>query len=343
MRVALFSSYVPFINGGARFIVEWLEQKLLEYGHQVERVYLPFADDSRDLLRQMIAFRCVKIDGADKVICFRPPAHLLQHPNKVVWFIHHFRGFYDLWGTEGSPPDTGYNRALRRAIFQADGIGLGEARTIFTNSQVVQKRLKDFNKIDSSVLYPPLLTPDAYRNMGYGDEVVYLSRLVSHKRQHLLVRAMAHVKTGVEARICGEDISGEYAKELTSLASSLALGDRLTIENRWISEQEKCDIIGRSLAVAYFPLDEDSYGYPTLEAAHSDKPILTTKDSGGVLEFVANERNGLVCDCSAEAIAESLDRLYSDRALVEALGQEANKTVKKLRIDWDNVVHHLLG
>src|SRR3984957_7875879 len=343
MRVALFSSYVPFINGGARFIVEWLEQKLLEYGHQVERVYLPFADNARDLLPQMIAFRCLKIERADRVVCFRPPAYLLQHPNKILWFIHHFRAFYDLWGTEVSPPDTCYNRALRGAIFQADGVLVREAPMIFANSRVVQKRLKDFNDVDSSVLYPPLLTPEAYRNVGYGNEVVYLSRLVSHKPQHLLVRAMAHVKTEVKARICGEDISGEYARELTSLASSLALGDRLSIENRWISEQEKCDIIGRSLAVAYFPLDEDSYGYPTLEAAHSDKPILTTTDSGGVLEFVANERNGLVCDGSAEAIAESLDRLYSDRALAEELGQEANKTVKKLRIDWDNVINHLLA
>ena len=259
MRVALFSSYVPFVNGGARFIVEWLEQKLLERGHQVERVYLPFSDSLQDLLWQMTAFRSVKIHRADRVICFRPPAYLLQHPNKVLWFIHHFRGFYDFWGTEVSPPATAYNKALRRAIFQADDIALREARMIFTNSRVVQKRLKDFNNVDSSVLYPPLLTPSAYRNMGYGDEVVYLSRLVSHKRQHLLVEAMAYVKTEIKARICGEDLSGEYAKELTDLVSRFGLEHRVSIESRWISEQEKREIIGRSLAVAYFPLDEDSY------------------------------------------------------------------------------------
>jgi glycosyltransferase involved in cell wall biosynthesis len=342
MRVALFSSYIPFVHGGARFIVEWLEQKLLEYGHQVERVYLPFSDHAREMLRQMIAYRSLKIDAADKVICFRPPAHLLQHPNKVLWFIHHFRGFYDLWGINGSPPETGYNIGLRRAIFHADAIGLNEARVIFANSRVVQKRLKDFNNVDSYVLYPPLLTPAAYRNTGYGDEVVYLSRLVSHKRQRLLVQAMAHVKTDIKARICGEDLDGKYAEELINLASSLGLGDRIIIENRWVSEQEKCDIIGRCLAVAYFPLDEDSYGYPTLEAAHSNKPILTTTDSGGVLEFVTHGRNGLVCDSNAEAIAELLDRLYSNRALAEALGKEANKTIRELRIDWDNVLDHLL-
>ena len=42
MKVALCSTFVPFVFGGARFIVEWLEEKLREHGHQVERIYLPF-------------------------------------------------------------------------------------------------------------------------------------------------------------------------------------------------------------------------------------------------------------------------------------------------------------
>ena len=46
MRICLVSSYVPFINGGARFIVEWLEEKLREHGHEVERFYLPFIDSA---------------------------------------------------------------------------------------------------------------------------------------------------------------------------------------------------------------------------------------------------------------------------------------------------------
>jgi glycosyltransferase involved in cell wall biosynthesis len=343
MRLVLFSSYVPFVNGGARFIVEWLAEKLRERGIQVERVYLPFSDAPRDLLWQMTAFRLVKIDSADRVICFRPPAHLLQHPNKVLWFIHHLRAFYDLWNTNGAPPHTRYYKALRRAIFQADRVALNEARAIFTNSRVVQKRLKKFNDVDSSVLYPPLFDPTTYCNRGYGDEVIYVSRLGRYKRQHLLVEAMAHVKTAVTVRICGEVPGGVYSKELLRLASKLGVADRVSIENRWISEEEKRDIIGRSLAVAYFPLDEDSYGYPSLEAAHSHKPLITTTDAGGVLEFVAHERNGLVCDPEPKAVAEALDRLYGDRKLAKTLGSEAAETVEKLHINWDNVIDTLLA
>ncbi len=343
MRIVLFSSYVPFIDGGARFIVEWLKQKLLEYGHEVEHIYIPFSDHPQHLLAQMTAFRTIRIERADRVICFRPPAHLLRHPNKVLWFIHHFRGFYDLWGTEIAPPPTRYNQALRQAIFRADGVAFREARAIFTNSRVVLERLRKFNNVNGTILYPPILDPAIYKNKGYGDEVVYVSRLVPHKRQHLLVEAMAHVKTAVKIRICGVDGGQRYAETLKELARTLGVVDRVLIESRWISDEEKLDIVGRSLALAYFPLDEDSYGYPSLEGAHCRKPLITTADSGGVLEFVAHEQNGFVCEPEAKAIAVVLDRLYNDRKLVERLGIEAYQTIEKLAINWNNVIKHLLA
>jgi glycosyltransferase involved in cell wall biosynthesis len=65
--------------------------------------------------------------------------------------------------------------------------------------------------------------------------------------------------------------------------------------------------------------------------------------TGGVLEFVVHEHNGLICKPDAKAVAESLDRLYSDRKLVELLGSESKQTIKALRIDWDNVIEHLFA
>ena len=57
MRIALCSSFVPFVNGGYRNIVEWLETMLLEAGHEVERIYLPEVDSPDLLFRQMAATR----------------------------------------------------------------------------------------------------------------------------------------------------------------------------------------------------------------------------------------------------------------------------------------------
>ena len=97
MKVALCSTIVPFIRGGDRNIVEWLETMLLEAGHSVERVYLPMVDTPELLFRQMAAFRFVDLSMADRIICFRPQSHLIQHPHKILWFIHHIRVLYDLW------------------------------------------------------------------------------------------------------------------------------------------------------------------------------------------------------------------------------------------------------
>ncbi|MBL2923149.1 glycosyl transferase family 1, partial [Klebsiella pneumoniae] len=90
-------SYVPFVKGGARFIVEWLEPKLREHGHEVERFYLPFSDRPEALLEQIAAYRLIDLTAScDRLIAFRPPAYVLPHPHKILWFIHHIRGYYDL-------------------------------------------------------------------------------------------------------------------------------------------------------------------------------------------------------------------------------------------------------
>ena len=344
MKVALVSSFVPHVRGGYRFIVDWLEVKLKERGHQVECVYLPFNEQPDRLLAQMTAYRFVDLEAADRVICFRPPAHLVQHRHKVVWFIHHFRGFYDLWDSPyRSVPDTPKGRALRQTIIDADTRGLREARRVFSNSRVVGDRLRDFNGVESEVLYPPILHPGQYRCDGYGDEVVFLSRIEPHKRQDLLVRALGYTRTPVRVRLCGASFTESYVADLKEHATRLGVSDRLAIENRWISEEEKLDILASCLAVAYLPLDEDSYGYASLEACHSRKCVITTTDSGGVLELIEDGVNGLVCPPEPAALAERLDALFSDRSLAERLGERASARPMELGIDWDTVIGNLLA
>jgi len=44
MKIALCSTYVPFIKGGLRNIVEWLADELKSRGHTVEIIYIPWVD-----------------------------------------------------------------------------------------------------------------------------------------------------------------------------------------------------------------------------------------------------------------------------------------------------------
>ena len=80
------------------------------------------------------------------------------------------------------------------------------------------------------------------------------------------------------------------------------------------------DLLARCLALAYLPVDEDSYGYPSLEASHSFKPIVTLSDSGGALEFVRDGKEGLVANPNPRDLGAAFDRLYEDRGRSRAHG-----------------------
>jgi glycosyltransferase involved in cell wall biosynthesis len=343
MKIVLISSFVPFIDGGGRFIVEWLETKLLEHGHRVERFYLPFIDSPDALLEQITAFRLIDVsESCDRLIAFRPPSHVVRHPNKVLWFIHHIRIYYDLWDSRFRPvPDTATGRSFRQALFDLDTRTISEAKKVFTNSQTVADRLQKYNGLAAQPLYPPILNPSRFRHDGYGDEIVAICRIVWHKRQKLLVEAMRFVKTDVRLRICGEAFDPQEAQALCELATSCGHADRIIIENRWISEEEKADYLASALAVAYLPVDEDSYGYPSLEAAHSRKCVITATDSGGVLELVEHGRNGLIVPPDPVAFAEAMDTLYRDRASARRMGEANLRRLTELKIDWSHVVEAL--
>ena len=51
-----------------------------------------FSIGAEDLFDQILAYRLIDLaDSCDRLIAFRPPAYVLCHPNKVLWFIHHIR------------------------------------------------------------------------------------------------------------------------------------------------------------------------------------------------------------------------------------------------------------
>jgi glycosyltransferase involved in cell wall biosynthesis len=343
MKIVVASSFVPFVHGGGRFIVDWLQLKLREHGHQVERIYLPFVDRPQDVFDQILAFRLIDVSSAcDRLIAIRPPAHVLPHPNKVLWFIHHIRCLYDLWDTPYRfVPDNPSGRAIRSAMIDLDTRMIREAKRVFTNSQVVATRLRHFNGIAAKPLYPPILAPERFRHDEYGDEIVVICRIELHKRQLFLVEAMRHVKTPVKLRLCGTSMSPAYLDAIAITISKYQLQSKITFENRWISEEEKVERLAPALAVAYLPQDEDSYGYCSLEAGHARKCVLTTCDAGGVLELVKDGVNGLVVPPDPLALADAMDRLFVDRALTARMGEANRRRITEIGIDWTIVVDSL--
>ncbi len=347
MKVVIATSISPFTEGGSTVIVDWLAQIIQDAGHEVELFKLPFSPTYSEILDQTLAFRLIDLsEHGDRLIAVRTPSHLLRHPFKVLWFIHHHRTAYDLWGTRYQDfPNTPEGIGYRDAIRQADSVGFSEARRIFCNSKVMAERLKKFNGVDAKVLYPPLLRPESFRWDNSGDYILYVSRLTHHKRQWLALQGLRHAKTPVRLMVVGQPDpdSQAYLRDLEVLAQNSDLKDRVSIIPRWIPEEEKIELLAGCLATIYLPFDEDSYGYPSLEAHHAGKAVITATDSGGTLELITDRENGFVVPPDPEAIGRAMDELYRDRGLARAMGERGRQRVEKMGISNQNVLQQLLS
>ena len=347
MRVILVTSVTPYVEGGSTQIVSWLRRQLEVYGHEVEFFQFPVSEAYPEMLDQLLALRLLDLSQhGDRLIAVRTPSHLLKHPNKVTWFIHHYRSAYDLWGTKYQTiPDTTEGLAYRNAIISADNVALRECNRVFCNSLVVRDRLQKFNAISAEVLYPPLLEPGQFRCGDYGEYMLYFSRLNHHKRQWLAIEALRFTRTPVKLVIAGRADPGvePYLFDLQHLIDKYNLQDRVTVLSHWIAEDHKVELFANCAAVMYFPFDEDSYGYPSLEAHAARKAVLTTVDAGGTNELIEHGRNGFVTPADPELIANHMDVLYSNRPMAKRMGEAGEERIQELGITWDNVITRLLA
>jgi glycosyltransferase involved in cell wall biosynthesis len=172
---------------------------------------------------------------------------------------------------------------------------------------------------------------------------VYVSRLTAHKRQALAIEAFCHTRTPVRLIVAGaSDVPTEETR-LRELISRLGVEDRVDLQAGWLPEQRKVDLLASCLATVYCPFDEDSYGYPSLEAHQSEKAVVTTTDAGGVNELIVHGHNGFSVEPSPVALARCFDELYEDRALAERLGRAGKQRMAELGISWDAVIGKLLS
>ncbi|MCD4747952.1 MAG: glycosyltransferase family 4 protein [Thermoanaerobaculales bacterium] len=344
MRICLCSIVVPFSHGGAEILDASLEHELRARGFQIERIVLPFSWHTRlDILNSAMAWRFLELKSAageeiDLVISTRFPSYLIRHPNKVVWLFHQLRQAYDLQGTRYGFPNHGVEDAsFIDMVRDMDARGLGEARALWSISDNVAERLRRFNSLEAKTLYPPLRSDVDHRAGEFGDYIFTVGRLDPLKRNDLLVEALALTRNPIRAVIAG---AGPEHDRLSALIQEHNLEQRVDLVG-WIDDQRLCELYAGCCGVFYAPYDED-YGYVTIEAFRSEKPVVTSRDSGGVLEFVADGETGIVADSpSPKVIADGLDTLFEDRHRARTMGQEGRRRVEK--ITWDGVITKLTG
>jgi glycosyltransferase involved in cell wall biosynthesis len=137
--------------------------------------------------------------------------------------------------------------------------------------------------------------------------------------------------SGARLKIAG---SGPLAEELRKQIVGLGVEDRVELLG-FVSADALVELYSGCRAAYYAPLNED-YGYVTVEAFLSRKPVLTTTDAGGPLEFVSDDETGVVTAPDPESIADGIDRLWAlPEARLREMGEAGYQRVED--ITWDRV------
>jgi glycosyltransferase involved in cell wall biosynthesis len=341
-RVLVLGVQTPFSEGGAELHVARLTEELRRHGVEADLVTMPLVERERfDLIRSALAWRGLDLTEAggrpvDAVVATRFPSYAIRHPNKIVWLIHQYRQVYDQYGSPysdftASPED----RRTREAVARIDEVGLTEARRVFANSATVAARLKKHNGIASRPLYHPPPLTGRYRQGPFGEHALLVGRLDAWKRADLAIGALAHAPAA-RLVVVGR---GPEESRLRALADEAGVAGRI----RWIpraEEEELLDLYATARLVVVPPAGED-LGYVPLEAFLSGKPVLTTDDAGGPLEFVENGVNGLVVAPRPEAIGAAMRVAWEDVDGLKQMGERGRQRVAAL--SWDTVVEELLG
>ncbi len=340
--VVVCGAQAPFIVGGAEILVAELRAQLERHGFTADVANVPFKwYPVSEIPRQALAWRLLDLSASngtpiDLLIPTKFPTYLARHPRKVAWLFHQHREAYDLYGTPYcSFTDSPDDQRVREEIVSMDGAALRECRRIFTISKNVAERLQRYNGLTAEALYPPPQHVGRYHHADFGDYLFYAGRLDRLKRVDLLLDALARTRCPARLKLAG---TGPLQGELQRQIARLGLTSRVELLG-FVSADELIALYASCRAALYAPVNED-YGYVTVEGFLSGKPLLTTSDAGGPLEFVRDGLSGLVAEPEAGALADAIDRLWEwPEARLREAGEVGRREVAG--ITWERVIERL--
>lgn len=310
-------------------MVHALEQKV-----DTTWIPLPLIETSwEDVLQSYL--RCYELDlsAYDLVVSTKNPTFMVQHPNHICWLLHQIRVFYDRFDDEyGHLPAHALaeKRQQRETIHQLDNLAFQGVRKILTIGHEVARRLKHYSRFDAEVLHPPVLVQGHY--CGSQEYFLLPGRLHRWKRVDLVLRAMRHLSGNIPLLIPGTGEDEDYLREVAG-------GDPRIHFLGFVSDQEMLALYANALAVLFVPKDED-FGYVTIEAMLSHKPVIVCDDSGEPARLVQNGCSGFVVKPDAIEIAGAMAVLAADRELARNMGEFGLQMVPSQ--SWDDVVRRLM-
>jgi phosphatidylinositol alpha-1,6-mannosyltransferase len=155
-----------------------------------------------------------------------------------------------------------------------------------------------------------------------------VGNLVERKGHDMVIRALSRLRAGRPDVIYVIAGDGPHRAALEQLAVSMGVADRVIFLGRVPASDlpllySMADIFLMVSRERLENCDLEGFGIVFIEAAACGAPVIGGR-SGGIEDAVLDNVTGLLVDpLSIEDVAESIDRLLSDKALADRLGEAA--------------------
>ncbi|MFA7666744.1 MAG: glycosyltransferase [Burkholderiaceae bacterium] len=323
-------------TGGAERLYRSLTEGFTAIGCEAELI-TPACDEGS--FEQIVAnyehFAAMDLSRFDVVVSTKTPTYAIRHPRHVVYLVHTVRAFDDMFH-QSFPEARDELYAYRAAIQARDFEALSAARARFAIGHEVAGRLYRWTGLDAGVLHPPLGV-EGFSPGPAGDYFFLPGRLHPWKRVDLVIAAMRASNLPMRLLIAG---TGQAEAELRRLAGN---DPRIEFLGR-IDDEALAARYAGALAVPFVPIRED-YGYVTLEAFASGKPVLTCRDSGEPAHIVRHGESGLICTPQVESVRQGLEWLFEHREEAARMGQRgaAQLAAARAAMGWPELASRLLA
>ncbi len=195
-----------------------------------------------------------------------------------------------------------------------------------------------------SVIIPNAINPAFIRPKYDGDRektIVGAGRLAEQKNFPLLIRAFSHIADKFPEHKLVIYGKGDLLDSFKCLAVDFGVGDRIEFPGFCTNMSETLE------KASMFVLSSDYEGMPNalMEAMASGLPCVSTDCGGGGARFLIQDgENGLlVPQKDEEAMAEAMEKILSDSALAEKLGENARNlqetlAPEKIYGEWERFI-----
>lgn len=312
-----------------------------------------------------IAFYLILFSKHDLILCDQVSAciPILKYTDfrnrkcKIVFYCH----FPDQLLTQR---ETLAKALYRKPIDLIEEYSTAAADVILVNSKftssVVRRTFKTLYKRELTILYPcvdlKLFTRYKRQSLDKYDAKIIkcyddsnanftflsINRFETKKNLALAIKALSEAISGYE--VINRDqkmkvrliIAGgyddrlddcvSYYNKLEDLVGELSLQRYVTFIKS-PSDMEKLFLLEFSDVIVYTP-ENEHFGIVPLEAMAMSKPIIASA-SGGPLETIENDVNGILCEPDRYAFADAMLRLYNETNLCKNMGTAGFLRVKK--------------